>query len=134
MHGDTIHGRCPVTYLISTYIAGYPGKYSRMIPSAKWEVHIMHFVLTYFAYFLHILAYMCNRGKLIGQMHIFAYFLHISAYCFAYFCIFVLMPVHILAYNAYQDIYLAYNAYFRNECLCIFSFAYFYISFAYTCI
>ena len=32
------------------------------VSSAKWGVHIMHinFVLTYFAYFLHILAYICN--------------------------------------------------------------------------
>ena len=67
----------------------------------------------------------------MGQMHIFAYFLHISAFFFAYFCIFMLM--HILAYNAYQDIYLAYNAYFRNAYLCIFSFAYFYIFCAYIC-
>ena len=42
--------------------------------------------------------------------------------------------MHILAYNAYQDIYLAYYPYFRNAYLCIFSFAYFYIFPAYMCI
>ena len=36
------------------------------------------FMHTYFAYFLHILAYI-YIGKLMGQMHIFAYFMHISA-------------------------------------------------------
>ena len=35
---------------------------------------------------------------------------------YAYFYIFMLM--HILVYNAYQDIYLAYYAYFRNAYLC----------------
>ena len=57
----------------------------------------------------------------LGQMHIFVHFF------FAYFCIFILM--HILAYNAYQDIYLGYYAYFRNANLCILSFAYFCIFF-----
>ena len=100
--------------------------------SAKWEhweVHIMHinFMLTFlhinadfFAYF----ASICNWDKLMGQMHMFAYILHICAYLFfAYFCIFMLM--HILACNAYQDIYLAFYAYFRNAYLCMFRFAYF---------
>ena len=61
----------------------------------------------------------------MGQMHIFAYlsiFKHICAYFYAYLCIF--MHMHIVTYFAYQDIYLAYYAYFRNVYLCIFSFAY----------
>ena len=46
-------------------------------------------------------------------MHIFAYFMHLlEFFLFEYFCIFII--VHIFAYNTYQDVCLAYNAYFRN--------------------
>ena len=59
---------------------------SRLLTWAKWEVHIMHknFMLTYFAYFLHILAYICNWDKLIGHIFciFFCIFLHIHAYAY----------------------------------------------------
>ena len=85
-----------------------------------------------FCIFLHIYAIEVNVwGKCI-YLHTFAYFLHICAIFFTYFCIY--MHMHILAYNAYQDIYLAYSAYFRNAYLCIFSFAYICMFFAYKCI
>ena len=57
-------------------------------------------------------------------MHIYAYFVHI----YAYLCLCIFWHIY-----PYQDIYLAYYAYFRSAYLCIFSFAYFCIFFAYIC-
>ena len=82
----------------------------------------------YFCIFFCIFWHTYAIEVLMGQMHVFAYFCIFKHICFAYFCIFMLM--HILAY---QDIDLAYYAYFRNAYLCIVSFAYFYIFCAYIC-
>ena len=87
----------------------------------KFNAYIFCIYMHIFCMFVHMYAIEVNLwGKCIAY---FCIFLHIFAYFYAYLCIFMLM--HILAYNAYQDIYIAYYAYFRNAYLCIVSFSYF---------
>ena len=92
----------------------------RVNKSWPWKMRLHHDISkvggAYYAYKFHAYIF-CIFFAYFG-IRANAYILHI----FAHFCIFMLM--HILVYNAYQDIYLAYNSYFRNAYLCIFSFAY----------
>ena len=96
----------------------------------KFNAYIFCIYMHIFCMFVHMYAIEVNLwGKCIAY---FCIFLHIFAYFYAYLCIFMLM--HILAYNAHQDKYVAYYAYFRNAYLCIVSFAYFCMFYAYMCL